>query len=137
MAGRLDEIRAAGARLMLVGNGSPGQAAKFAKGFPGVTVLTDPSLDTYRALGLRRGVGATLNPGSALSAVGAALRGNRQTSVEGDPWQQGGLLLLGPGGQVLYLQRNRGAGDRPDLDRALAVLGVGRKPVRRGRPEVT
>lgn len=134
--GKLDRIEAAGARLVLVGNGSPEQAAGFAKRFAGVTVLTDPSLDSYRALGMRRGVAATLNPTSVLSGLGAALRGNRQTTVEGDPWQQGGMLLLGPGGQVLHLQRNRSAGDRPDLDRALRALGAGRKAARR-RPEVT
>ena len=134
--GKLAEIEAAGARLVLVGNGSPEQAAGFAKQFPGVTILTDPSRDSYRALGMRRGVAATFNPTSLLSGVGAALRGNRQTSVEGDPWQQGGLLLLGPGGQVLRLQRNRSAGDRPDLDKALRALGAGRKAARR-RPEVT
>ena len=133
MAGRLEEIRAAGAELVFIGNGTPEQAARFAnREVPGCTVLTDPSRRSYTALGMRRGVLSTLAPGSALAAVGAAARGHRQTAVEGDPWQQGGLLLLGRGGEILFLQQNRDAGERPDLDGALAVLApAGRTTARR------
>jgi hypothetical protein len=123
LAGRLDEIHAAGAELVFIGNGRPDQAARFAeREVPGCRVLTDPSRQVYRALGMLRGVLPTLAPGSVVAAVGAALRGHRQTSVEGDPWQQGGLLVLGRGGEILFLQRNRDAGDRPDVDGALAAL---------------
>lgn len=121
--GRLDEIRAVGATLVFMGNGRPDQARAFAQNeTPGATVLTDPSLDTYRALGMRRGVGATLSPRSGLAAVGALLRGNMQTKTQGDPWQQGGLMVLDRGGRILLLQRNRDAGDRPDIDGALRAL---------------
>jgi len=135
--GRLDEIRSAGAELAFVGNGRPDQAAAFGRReVPGCDVFTDPSLKAYEALGMVRGVLATLGPGSIAAGVGATLRGRRQTRLEGDAWQQGGLLLLAPGGRVLFLQRNRSAGDRPDLDGALAALSPGRRPSRRRRPEV-
>lgn len=141
--GRLDDIRAAGADLVFVGNGRPDQARAFAeRETPGATVLTDPSLLSYRALGLRRGVAETLGPVSALASVGAVLRGHRQTRLEGDAWQQGGLLALAPGGRIVFLQRNRDAGERPDLEGALDALGtlsarVGtRARSRRGRPEI-
>jgi len=137
LAGRLEEVRAAGAELIFIGNGRPDQAADFARReVPGCTVLTDPSLRAYQALRMVRGVRATLGPASIAAGVGAALRGRRQTRLEGDAWQQGGLLLLGPGGRVLFLQRNRNAGDRPDLDGALAVLVPRREGARR-RPEVS
>jgi hypothetical protein len=137
LVGRLEEIHAAGAELVFVGNGRPEQAAAFAsREVPGRTVLTDPSRRTYRALGMIRGVLPTLGPGSAVAAFGAALWGHRQTPVEGDPWQQGGLVLVGRGGRILFFQRNRDAGDRPDLDGALAALGAERPAARRRRPEI-
>jgi hypothetical protein len=123
LAGRVDEIRRAGADLVLIGNGRPDQATAFARDeVPGVTVLTDPSLRTYRALDLRRGVLATFGPRSALAAAKATLRGHRQTATAGDPWQQGGLAVVTPGGRILFVQQNRDAGDRPDLDGALRAL---------------
>ena len=126
--GGLDEIRSAGADLILLGNGRPDQAAAFARDqAPGVTVLTDPSLRTYRALGLRRGVLATLGPGSAIAAAGALLRGHRQTATAGDAWQQGGLAVVGPGGRLLFVQLNRDAGDRPDLEGALSAVAAERR----------
>jgi len=135
--GRLEEIEAAGAQLVFVDNGRADQAARFAeKEVPGATLLTDPSLESYRALGLPRGVRATLGPGSTLAAVSAAVRGHRQTRIEGDAWQQAGLLVLGPGGRILFLQRNRDAGDRPDLDGALRALGAERRRAARRRSEV-
>jgi len=136
--GRLEEIEAAGAQLVFVGNGRADQAARFAeKEVPGATLLTDPSLESYRALGLPRGVLATLGPGSTLAAVSAAVRGgHRQTRIEGDAWQQADLLVLGPGGRILFLQRNRDAGDRPDLDGALRALGAERRRAARRRSEV-
>ncbi len=113
---------------MFIGNGSPGLARRFRdREVPGFTVLTDPSLNSYRALGLKRGVLATLGPASVLAGVRASLRGLRQTSLQGDAWQQGGLLLLMPDGQVPFIQRNENAGDRPELDAALVALAAQRR----------
>jgi len=128
LLGRAEEIAAAGADLKFVGNGKPEEAALFqredAGGYP---VFTDPSRRTYNALGMRRSVTATLSPSSAIAAAGATMRGLHQTKTAGDPWQQGGLLVLGPGGRVLYLQQNSSAGDRPDLEAALAAVGAERR----------
>ncbi len=127
--GRLDEIRRAGADLVLIGNGRPDQATAFARDeVPGVTVLTDPSLRTYRALDLRRGVLATLGPRSALAAASAFRRGHRQAATAGDAWQQGGLAVVAPGGRILFVQQNRDAGERPDVEGALAALRANRAP---------
>lgn len=123
MRGQLDRIRAAGADLVFVGNGSVRLAARFqAAAAPGLPVYTDPDLGTYRALGMRRGVLATLGPQTWLAAARAFAGGQRQTGVEGDPWQQGGLFVLAKGGEIVYAQANRDAGERPDLDAALAAL---------------
>jgi hypothetical protein len=120
---RLDEVRAAGAELVLVGNGSVQFAARFQREkAPDCAVFTDPSLEIYRELGMKRGVGATLGLSSLVAGVRAARRGYRQTSREGDAWQQGGTYAVAKGGRTVYAKANRNAADRPDLDAALAAL---------------
>jgi hypothetical protein len=121
--GRAAEVRQAGAELVFVGNGSPEQARAFQqRRVPGDRVFTDPELSVYRGLGMRRGVGATLGLRSLIAGAQAYRAGFRQEGTQGDPWQQGGLLALARGGRVVYEQRNRSAGDRPDLEAALAAL---------------
>src|SRR5438445_2807969 len=89
---------------------------------PDCGVFTDPSLETYRVLGMRRGVRQTLGLSSLTAAARAMMRGLRQTSVQGDPWQQGGTYAVASGGLIVYASPNRNAGDRPDIDAALAAL---------------
>jgi hypothetical protein len=123
LRGRLAEIRAAGGELVLVGSGSPRQAAGYRRlHAPDCTVLTDPTLEVYRALGLKRGVMATMGPSTWIGAAGSLARGHVQGKVEGDPWQQGGLFVMAPGGRLVFEQRNRDAAMRPDIDAALRAL---------------
>ena len=106
-----------------MGNGSVPAAATFQRErVPEFAVFTDPSLETFRALGMRRGVRATLGLSSAVAAARALMRGRRQTSVQGDPWQQGGTYVVATGGLIVYAKPNRTAGDRPDVEAALAAL---------------
>jgi uncharacterized protein YjhX (UPF0386 family) len=123
LRGRLDEVHAAGADLVFIGNGSPRLARRFGETHArGVTVLTDPSLDVFRALGMKRSVIATLGPQTWLGAARSLARGNLQTDVQGDPWQQGGLFAMARGGRIVYRRPNRDAAERPDLDAALAAI---------------
>ncbi len=121
--GRLPEIRARGADLAFVGNGTPAQARAFqARYAPDIGVYTDPAREVYLAAGMRRSVMGTLSPRSLLAGFSATLAGHVQTGLQGDPFQLGGLLLLAPAGEVRFVQRFREAADRPDLDAALAAL---------------
>jgi hypothetical protein len=52
------------------------------------------------------------------------LRGRRQTRLARDPWQQGGLVVLGRDGEVPLLQLYTQPGDRPELDRALRAVAT-------------
>ena len=122
MRGRLDEIRSAGGELVLVGSGTPEQARDFGATVAGVRVLADPSLRAYRALDLKHSRAATLNPGSVIAGARSTLRGHFQGPPQGDPWQQGGLFVVSPGGEILFAQRYKDAGERPRLDKALAAL---------------
>jgi hypothetical protein len=121
------ELERRGARLAFVGNGAPGFARAFAEDH-GITapVLSDPSLVTYRALGMRRGLGATLLSSATWRHAARALRGGfRQGRVLGDAWQLGGVLVVRPGGEVAFLHRSGEAGDHPPVEDVLAALGPG------------
>ena len=123
MRGRSDDIRAAGADLVFVGNG----AVPFAKNFaetqvPGFSVYTDPSRESYLALGLKRSVLGTLGPRSLLAGLRSTRAGHVQTSVEGDGFQLGGFFAVARGGQIRYAEVYSSAGDRPNVDAALAAL---------------
>ena len=118
-----EQIHAAGAELHVIGNGR----ASFIDGFRDKTgfdgpMYVDPSLETYRALGLRRGVVATFHPRGVLQAVRARRRGHRQTSTKGDNWQQGGTVVILPGGEIRFVHRSKSAGDMPGTRGVLAAL---------------
>jgi NAD(P)-dependent dehydrogenase (short-subunit alcohol dehydrogenase family) len=120
---RIDEIRALGAELVVVGNG----AAQFAQAFRedyelDCPLLVDPELRAYRAAGLRRGRVAALSPRLPLNAIRALRAGARQGAVEGDPWQLGGVFAIRPGGELAYRYVSREAGDHPPVDDILAAL---------------
>lgn len=112
-----------------MGSGTPEQARRFTEQerVPG-TLVTDPSLAAYRIAGMKRGVLKTLNPKSALSAVRALGRGHMQGANAGDPWQQGGVLVVDAierGGRVLLQHASSEAGDPTDfaaVARALDAL---------------
>lgn len=135
MRGRLDEIHAAGAELVFIGNGSVAFAKQFAaREVPGCRVYTDPSRTAYRALGLRRSVAGTLSPRSLAAGLRSTLKGYVQTSVQGDGFQLGGLFAVRPGGEIAFAQVNRDAADRPDLDGALRALSPASAPRAPGSP---
>lgn len=109
------EMRARGAELVVVGSG----AEPFAKAFRedlalDVPILVDPKLASYRAAGLRRDLGATLSLEAAKNAWRAFKSGYRQRSVQGDPWQQGGVFVIAPGDRVLFSYVSKVTGDHPD-----------------------
>jgi uncharacterized protein YjhX (UPF0386 family) len=123
LRGRLGEIKAAGGELVLIGNGSPRQAAGYQRLYaPDCTVLTDPTLEVYRALGLKRGVMATMGPSTWVRAARSLAGGHVQGELAGDAWQQGGLFVMAPGGRLVFEQRNRDAATRPDIEGALRAL---------------
>jgi len=118
-----NDIGSLGARLVFVGNGGPQQAKAFRDQFaPGCTVLTDPELASYRAIGARSGLYKTLGPHTWGAALRAFRRGARQTSVQGHPFQQGGVLVVAPREGVLYSYLSASAGDHPAVDDILTAL---------------
>ncbi|MGZ6142316.1 MAG: peroxiredoxin-like family protein [Myxococcales bacterium] len=120
---RADEFERAGARLVLVGNGWPAMAKDFAARAglpPSVTLVTDPSLKSYVEAGLKRSALLTLGPRGWLPYIRTLRKGFRQGRTRGDPWQQGGAVVVAPSGEVLY----RFVSTMPaDLPSPTALLG--------------
>lgn len=116
-------FRAAGASLAVVGSGSVAQAAAFHKDrqLP-FALYTDPSLRTFAAAGLRRGLLTAMSVGVFRNASRAMKAGFRQGATEGDPWQQGGAFVIRPDGSLLYAQISVEAGDHADPAAMLAAL---------------
>jgi hypothetical protein len=120
---RIDELRAAGAELHVIGNGSP----SFIDGFRETTgydgpLYTDPSLAVYQAAGLKRGVATVLSARAALAGISALRHGFRQGKTQGDAWQQGGVVVIEPGGDVVWTHVSDYAGDNAAPDEILRQL---------------
>jgi hypothetical protein len=109
------EICDAGADVVVIGNGAPNFIAGFREttGFTGA-VYTDPSLAVYEAAQLQRGVRTMLSVGAAARTLGAFARGYRQGRTQGDNLQQGGVLVVGKDGSVLWHHVSTGPGDNAD-----------------------
>ncbi len=123
MRGVLSEIRGRGAELVVIGNGSVYFAKTFREDlaieFP---VYTDPSLVTFKAAGLRRDLGSTVNTKVLSGAFRALKKGFRQTSTQGDPWQQGGVFVVLPPSDERFGYVSSAAGDHPSNEAVLAAL---------------
>jgi hypothetical protein len=121
-----DEFAKAGGKLALVGNGWPAMAKSWAEhvGFqPSVAMLTDPTRKAYDLAGMKRSTVLTLFNPLSLARWGLAfLRGFRQGRTAGDAWQQGGALVVQPGGKICWRYVSLGPGDHPSPARLLAAL---------------
>jgi peroxiredoxin len=126
---RLDEIARLGVDVVFVGNGAPNFIDGFVQrnalaGLP-FEVVTDPSLSAFDAAGLERSRWSTLAPGALVNYARALLFGYRQQRIEGTYEQQGGVMLVEPGGRIAYAHRDRVAGDHaPTADVVDAVLAL-------------
>ena len=117
------DFEARGARLVFIGNGSPTEARTFRDEWcAGCTLLTDPHLRSYREIGARSGVASTLGPRAWVAGIRAFAGGARQTMVKGAPFQQGGVLVVAPGDDVLYSYLSKAAGDHPAVEAVLAAV---------------
>lgn len=125
MRSRAADFAKAGARLAVVGNGWPAMAKKFAERNhlpPSMTLLTDPARQAYQAAGLRRSAVLTLGPWAWLPFLHTLWHGFRQRRTAGDPWQQGGSLVVAKGGKVLFRHASWHPGDQASPAALLGAL---------------
>jgi peroxiredoxin len=116
-------IERLGAQLWFVGSGSVEHARDFRDNHvPRCHVFTDPGGDSYRAIGARTGWRSVANAHSLRAAAAAAARGHRQSATQGRADQQGGVLVITPGGGLAYEYVSRHAGDHPPVGEVLEAL---------------
>lgn len=114
-----DKYEKSGAKLVFIGNGQPTfiEAFKNDLKMEHAMILTDPSLESFRAAGLKRGFFAVVQPRSAINAIKLANEGHIQTAHHPDSgthWQLGGVLAINPRSKVLYHFRSESLGDLPE-----------------------
>jgi AhpC/TSA antioxidant enzyme len=116
-------IEAAGGDLYAIGNGNPSFIAGFREitGFAG-PIYTDPSLAVYKAAQLKRGITKTLDPRALGKTLGAFMKGHKQGLPQGDQWQQGGALVVGTDGRVLWHHASERPGDNASPVQIVAAL---------------
>lgn len=125
MRARQPEFDAAGARLVYVSTGTPAMAADFAaKEGLGGAVLSDPERKAFAAASMARSPWNLLRPRFFGNLLRALRAGHKQTGVQGDPWQQGGVLVFGPDGRLLHQQLDGAAGDLLDVDAIVAAAAA-------------
>lgn len=95
-------------------------SAQFARAFredhlQGVecTLLCDPEGESFGALGFRRNLRDLLQPTVLLRAVRAWTAGYRQSSLQGDALQNGGVVRTDGAGAIVYFYASQGPGDHP------------------------
>ncbi|MEZ4471490.1 MAG: AhpC/TSA family protein [bacterium] len=117
----LGEVESMGARMLAIGNGTASMARGFVQQFKvPFPVFTDPSRQVFALAGMKRRFGIGLH---TLAVAGRALKeGFRQGRTQGDPWQQGGVLIILPPGEVAFEHVDQGAGDHLDPASVLAAL---------------
>jgi hypothetical protein len=120
---QIDAIQETGAVVHVIGNGSPSFMAGFREetGWTG-PLFTDPSLEVFKAAELHRGVGSTIDPRGWFNATKAMKYGQRQGRIQGDTWQQGGVLIVTPSGDVKWHCASKRAGDVADASEIIAAL---------------
>ncbi|XP_078159442.1 thioredoxin superfamily protein [Carex rostrata] len=129
LASKQDVMSSAGAALALIGPGTVEQARVFAEQtkFKG-EIYADPNHSSYDALEFAYGVSKTFTPSAGLKIIQSYMEGYRQdwglsfqkeTTTRGG-WQQGGVLVAGPGvTNILYIHKDKEAGDDPDIEDVL------------------
>ncbi|MHB8507420.1 MAG: peroxiredoxin-like family protein [Candidatus Dormibacteria bacterium] len=112
----MGEAVAEAGNVVIIGQGTLAQAVDFDRTHGrGLQALVDTERTTYRILGYARGVVETLGPRAIGAGVRAASRGFIQGATQGDPFQQGGVLVVRAGGSPRYFYRSAFAGDHPDI----------------------
>lgn len=118
------------AEVALIGVGAPWMAKGFDEEFhlssEGAQILTDPSRASFAAAGMKHGIWRTLGPATWLSTLRALRAGSRQRRVQGDPWQQGGALVIARGGEIAFRHVDRNPGDQVRLDELERALSKAR-----------
>lgn len=119
------EFDQAGARLVLIGQATPRQAAHFRRrqGIQ-LPVLADEQRVSYRAAGAK--VGSVADLLSPKVVAKGALTSLREKTIQGrtvgNPSQLGGTLVIAPDGRVTWSHMSTDAGDNATPEEILTAV---------------
>ncbi|MBF0100302.1 MAG: hypothetical protein HQK77_05270 [Desulfobacterales bacterium] len=110
-------------RLIVIGNGQP----NFIEGFKKDTkfqgeIYTDPSLNTYKLLHFKKSVASLFGFKTIKSAINAITTGYGQKGIQGDAFQQGGVVVIYPDNTPVYFYISNEAGDHPPVSEIIKAL---------------
>jgi hypothetical protein len=120
-----EDFEAAGAKLVLIGQATPRQAAHFRRRQKvELAVLADESRQTYKLIGAKK---ASLNELLGPRIVAKGLRTSIQTGVRqgrtvGSPTQLGGAMVIAPSGEIVFQQLAQDAGDNATPEQLLDAV---------------
>lgn len=83
-------------------------------------LFTDPSLESFRALGFSRKISGLLAANAFARGFKALKDGIRPGSMQGDALQLGGAVIIGPGDQLFYYFKGKQAADHAPVQALLA-----------------
>lgn len=116
-----DALDRLGVGVFAIGNGTPAMAADFVRQFSvPYPVFTDPERRSYQAAGMKRNFGLGLKTLSR--GLRAVRQGHSQGRTKGDPWQQGGVLLVDTGGAIRWQHTDSDAGDHASMASVLEAV---------------
>jgi peroxiredoxin len=119
------KFEAAGARLAVVGQGTPAHAAHFRDSHElDLPLYVDEGRGSYRAAGTKVGtVTELLGPRVvAKGAIASRRDGVVQGRTIGHPAQLGGVIVVLPGDEIVYVHLADDASDNPANDEVLKAL---------------
>lgn len=124
MRQKLPQFEQAGGRLVLVGMGTPEEAAAFTRNLEiPVPMISDPDRRLYRDFGLKTAsIPELLLPSVVFKAIAAMAQGNTVGLPVGDIRQLPGVFIIDTGGRIVFSHVGRDAADHPDAETFLAAL---------------
>jgi peroxiredoxin len=107
-----------GTKIIFVGNGDPHLIEKFKVDLNilDAPIYTDPTLESFRAAGFKRGFLAALAPTALMNSFKLKREGHAQGPYDkaaGNLWQLGGIMVVNPNGTVPYHYISQVTGDFP------------------------
>ncbi|XP_051498783.1 peroxiredoxin-like 2C isoform X2 [Apus apus] len=127
-------VREANVRLIVIGQSSYHHIKPFCS-LTGYAheMYVDPQKEIYKKLGMKRGEGSN-GPVRSLHVKSNTLLGSIRSmwramaspafDFQGDPAQQGGALILGPGNEVHFLHLDKNRLDHVPINTVLQLAGV-------------
>ncbi len=124
MRDRYDEFLTVGAGVTAIGTGDRRYAQAFMEdeAVPFDVLLDEDGLAADIAEMNSLGVISALRPDALLKGARTLARGNRQHALGRRPTQLGASIVMGPGDDILYLDKESYTGDHADLDDVLGVI---------------